>query len=157
MKRVDMIIIKINFYECLPIVIAQVGFKCWNWDWIIFNSCKMNRWWCCFVLLTAATGEHCASDTDCRKAGDIEAYCKSNGACRCDPPYFGDLCDQIQCSDPFCNGHGTCNTTDGICRCDAHYGGTNCSELVCPGIHHNCSNNGLCVMGNCKCFVLELI
>ena len=104
------------------------------------------------MALTAAMGEHCASDTDCRKAGDIEAYCKSNGACRCDPPYFGDLCDQIQCSDPLCSRHGTCNTTDGICRCDAHYGGTNCSELVCPGIHHNCSNNGLCVMGNCKCF-----
>ena len=105
-----------------------------------------------FLLLITTTAEGCESDIDCQRSGDPAAYCKANGACRCDPPHFGDLCDKIQCSDPYCSHHGTCNTTDGICNCDVHHGGVNCSEIVCPGIHHNCSNHGLCVNGNCTCF-----
>jgi hypothetical protein len=97
--------------------------------------------------------EQCVTDEDCRRSGDIEAYCKSNGVCRCDIPYYGDLCDRKQCLDPTCGNHGTCNTTTGECECDLHYGGVNCTTTVCPGINHNCSGHGKCnESGYCSCF-----
>lgn len=103
------------------------------------------------MLSTPSTSGTCSSDEDCRRSGDVNAYCKSNGACRCDLPFFGDLCDEIQCADPFCDHHGKCNTTTGTCDCDESWGDQNCSKRECPGPSHHCSGHGTCDQANGTC------
>lgn len=84
----------------------------------------------------------------------------TSGMCQCQPPYFGEDCQNMHCPDwdpnseaPDCSGNGKC--VDGQCVCATGYGlgpgkaGPNvCFDDVCPV---DCGEHGLCKNNQCVC------
>ena len=58
------------------------------------------------------------------------------GTCVCKvdvKPYFGSHCENIDCENPTCNGHGKCNYAKGECECDSGYRQKeDCKYPLCP-------------------------
>uniref|UniRef100_A0A915BMY1 EGF-like domain-containing protein n=1 Tax=Parascaris univalens TaxID=6257 RepID=A0A915BMY1_PARUN len=52
--------------------------------------------------------------------------CNQYGRCECDLGWKGDFCEQKDCIDTSCSGHGVCN--NGRCFCEFGYRGESCEE-----------------------------
>jgi Peptidase family C25/EGF-like domain len=73
------------------------------------------------------------------------SYCSghgkcSDGACDCQPGFYGSDCSVFCQGTPTCSGHGTC--TEGVCLCAAGYSGASCA--VNCGKTSSCPNTSPC-------------
>ena len=93
----------------------------------------------CAVLLLgdALADSRCAHD--CAHGRCVD------GACKCDPGYFGSDCSRGACPNN-CTQRGEC--VNGACMCAAGFTGEDCAIAICP---NDCSAHGRCEGLRCKC------
>merc|ERR1711940_90583 len=99
------------------------------------------------MCAAAGCGEHgrCAAAF---LGGDVPV---SRGACVCEPPYAGPLCEHDPCAAAGtqpCGAHGTCvgkGDTDFTCVCEPGHSGPRC-ETDCTA---HCGGNGGVFPFNC--------
>jgi hypothetical protein len=81
----------------------------------------------------------------CSPNGISKGACDTvQGVCNCYYPFTGADCSLYACDDPFCSGHGTCDSSVGECVCDTgnylliilDYTGDSCQNKKCQ---NNCS------------------
>lgn len=112
----------------------------------------------------------CRSTSDCQKNGDKAAYCRENGYCHCDQPFFNatnsGTCELVCCptcavkcctTDKQCQASGDsdayCRTVpsggNGWCHCGTTYGGQFCDQRVIYEAPETVLSGGKAVITDC--------
>ena len=106
------------------------------------------------TLVTPCTHKDCQNDSECLIKNNI-------GVCRCQPGFYGQLCELTPCSENLCENGAHCQIEGNsyLCNCPAGFSGLYCEKTPCSD--NPCENAGECLVDGdsykCNCPGLDFL